>query len=131
MQEEEGAAAKPAQSAAGHISTSAASFRDFLLKPEILRAINDCAFEHPSKGTVPQDATCAYGRPPQVRRRAALRVPAAARTAWQFRRCEEGNGPRSRKQVVQGQTCWSGGLVPLGQWFGARAVGRRARLEGV
>jgi len=47
--EEEGAAAKPAQSAAGHISTSAASFRDFLLKPEILRAINDCAFEHPSK----------------------------------------------------------------------------------
>merc|ERR1712216_762919 len=47
--EEEGAAGKPAQSAAGHISTSAASFRDFLLKPEILRAINDCAFEHPSK----------------------------------------------------------------------------------
>ena len=52
-QEEDGAAAKPAQSAAGHISTSAASFRDFLLKPEILRAINDCAFEHPSKGTMP------------------------------------------------------------------------------
>merc|ERR1712205_78482 len=46
---EEEAAGKPAQSAAGHISTSAASFRDFLLKPEILRAINDCAFEHPSK----------------------------------------------------------------------------------
>ena len=33
------------QQIAGHISTTAASFRDFLLKPEILRAINDCAFE--------------------------------------------------------------------------------------
>lgn len=25
-------------------------FRDFLLKPELLRAIVDCGFEHPSKG---------------------------------------------------------------------------------
>lgn len=67
-QEEEGAAGKPAQSAAGHISTSAASFRDFLLKPEILRAINDCAFEHPSKGTVPEETRRPMtGRPYQVR----------------------------------------------------------------
>jgi ATP-dependent RNA helicase UAP56/SUB2 len=46
--EEEATTGKPQQTA-GHISTTAASFRDFLLKPEILRAINDCAFEHPSK----------------------------------------------------------------------------------
>ncbi len=26
------------------------SFRDFLLKPELLRAITDCGFEHPSEG---------------------------------------------------------------------------------
>jgi len=65
-QEEDGAAAKPAQSAAGHISTSAASFRDFLLKPEILRAINDCAFEHPSKGTMPRDDWIST-RQPQLR----------------------------------------------------------------
>ena len=25
-------------------------FRDFLLKPELLRAITDCGFEHPSEG---------------------------------------------------------------------------------
>ena len=25
-------------------------FRDFLLKPELLRAISDCGFEHPSGG---------------------------------------------------------------------------------
>jgi len=46
--EEEATSAK-GQQTAGHIATTAASFRDFLLKPEILRAINDCAFEHPSK----------------------------------------------------------------------------------
>jgi len=49
-EEEESTTAKVGQQTAGHISTTAASFRDFLLKPEILRAINDCAFEHPSKG---------------------------------------------------------------------------------
>lgn len=25
-------------------------FKDFLLKPELLRAIQDCGFEHPSEG---------------------------------------------------------------------------------
>jgi ATP-dependent RNA helicase UAP56/SUB2 len=28
-----------------------AGFRDFLLKPELLRAVTDCGFEHPSEGT--------------------------------------------------------------------------------
>ena len=36
----------------GHyVGVHASGFRDFLLKPEILRAIVDCGFEHPSEGT--------------------------------------------------------------------------------
>jgi hypothetical protein len=27
-----------------------AGFKDFLLKPELLRALQDCGFEHPSEG---------------------------------------------------------------------------------
>mmetsp|Transcript_91908 Transcript_91908/g.148370 ORF Transcript_91908/g.148370 Transcript_91908/m.148370 type:complete len:138 (+) Transcript_91908:2-415(+) len=114
--EEDGAAAKPAQSAAGHISTSAASFRDFLLKPEILRAINDCAFEHPSKGTVPQDATFPCARPHQVRR---FHVPVAASPArpghWAVQFCwPRSRGerqcqyrPQGRPPVGLGQSCCS------------------------
>jgi len=30
--------------------SSSSGFRDFLLKPDILRAIVDCGFEHPSQG---------------------------------------------------------------------------------
>jgi len=32
-----------------HSTVHNASFKDFLLKPELLRAINDCGFEHPSQ----------------------------------------------------------------------------------
>lgn len=32
-----------------HVAIHAAGFRDFLLKPELLRAIVDCGFEHPSE----------------------------------------------------------------------------------
>ena len=42
-------AEKPKGSYAG-MHTS--GFRDFLLKPELLRAIVDCGFEHPSEGRV-------------------------------------------------------------------------------
>lgn len=31
----------------GHVSIHSCGFRDFLLKPELLRAILDCGFEHP------------------------------------------------------------------------------------
>lgn len=31
-------------------SVSTATFRDFLLKPELLRALIDCGFEQPSEG---------------------------------------------------------------------------------
>lgn len=32
---------------AGHVSIHSSGFRDFLLKPELLRAIVDCGYEHP------------------------------------------------------------------------------------
>jgi superfamily II DNA/RNA helicase len=32
-----------------YVSTHSSGFRDFLLKPEILKAIGDCGFEHPSE----------------------------------------------------------------------------------
>jgi hypothetical protein len=35
----------------GYVGIHSTGFRDFLLKPELLRAIVDCGFEHPSEGT--------------------------------------------------------------------------------
>lgn len=35
-----------------YVSIHSSGFRDFLLKPEILRAIIDCGFEHPSEGNL-------------------------------------------------------------------------------
>lgn len=36
-----------------YVSIHSSGFRDFLLKPELLRAIVDCGFEHPSEGMLP------------------------------------------------------------------------------
>lgn len=33
-----------------YVGIHSVSFRDFLLKPELLKAITDCGFEHPSEG---------------------------------------------------------------------------------
>ena len=33
-----------------YVSIHASGFKDFLLKPELLRSIMDCGFEHPSEG---------------------------------------------------------------------------------
>jgi len=41
--------ASGASSKGGYSSINSSGFRDFLLKPEILRAIVDCGFEHPSE----------------------------------------------------------------------------------
>lgn len=38
-----------------YVSIHSSGFRDFLLKPEILRAIADCGFEHPSEGRLDYD----------------------------------------------------------------------------
>ena len=46
-----GAAAKPGEVAKkGYVGIHSSGFRDLLLKPELLRAIQDCGFEHPSEG---------------------------------------------------------------------------------
>lgn len=37
------------QKKGGYVSIHSSGFRDFLLKPELLRAIIDCGFEHPSE----------------------------------------------------------------------------------
>lgn len=36
----------------GYVGIHSSGFRDFLLKPELLRAIVDSGFEHPSEGNV-------------------------------------------------------------------------------
>lgn len=33
-----------------YVGIHSTGFRDFMLKPELLRAIGDCGFEHPSEG---------------------------------------------------------------------------------
>lgn len=44
------AAAEP-EKKGSYVGIHATGFRDFLLKPELLRAIGDCGFEHPSEGS--------------------------------------------------------------------------------
>jgi len=40
---------KPKEAKKGYVAINSSGFRDFLLKPELLRAIIDCGFEHPSE----------------------------------------------------------------------------------
>ncbi len=51
-QPEETAQAKGTETVAkkGYVGIHSTGFKDFLLKPELLRAIVDCGFEHPSEG---------------------------------------------------------------------------------
>ncbi|KAK9793702.1 hypothetical protein WJX73_000322, partial [Symbiochloris irregularis] len=50
QQPTETAAAKPADAGKkGYVGIHSTGFKDFLLKPEVLRAIVDCGFEHPSE----------------------------------------------------------------------------------
>ncbi len=44
------AAKKEETKKGSYVGIHATGFRDFLLKPELLRAIVDCGFEHPSEG---------------------------------------------------------------------------------
>lgn len=41
-----------------YVSIHASGFKDFLLKPELLRAIMDCGFEHPSEGSITKIIAC-------------------------------------------------------------------------
>lgn len=42
--------AKDSKAKGSYVGIQSTSFRDFLLKQELLRAITDCGFEHPSQG---------------------------------------------------------------------------------
>lgn len=55
----------------GYVGIHSSGFKDFLLKPELLRAIVDCGFEHPSEGArkrmgkrVPARRVCLASFPP-------------------------------------------------------------------
>ncbi|KTF84134.1 hypothetical protein cypCar_00031578 [Cyprinus carpio] len=48
----------PSGKKGSYVSIHSSGFRDFLLKPELLRAIVDCGFEHPSEGE--QFSMCSY-----------------------------------------------------------------------
>ena len=61
-----------------YVGLHGSGFRDFMLKPEIMRAIVDCAFEHPSTG-----ATLPRAPPP----RHPLEEPSPLAT---LSRCESG-----------------------------------------
>lgn len=47
------AATQGADKKGSYVGIHSTGFRDFLLKPELLRAIVDCGFEHPSEGQLP------------------------------------------------------------------------------
>lgn len=50
-QNEQGAEAGGEEGRKGHyVGVHASGFKDFLLKAELLRALVDCGFEHPSEG---------------------------------------------------------------------------------
>ena len=44
------AAANAVDKKGSYVGIHSTGFRDFMLKPELLRAIGDCGFEHPSEG---------------------------------------------------------------------------------
>ena len=60
-------AAKAAAPKKGYVGIHATGFKDFLLKPEILRAIVDCGFEHPSEGASRAARRCAARGSPGIR----------------------------------------------------------------
>ncbi len=45
-----GAATATAAATGSYVGVHSSTFREFLLKPELLKAISDCGFEHPSEG---------------------------------------------------------------------------------
>jgi ATP-dependent RNA helicase UAP56/SUB2 len=56
--EADAAAKDAAPNKKGYVGIHATGFKDFLLKPELLRAIQDCGFEHPSEGVLSLWVVC-------------------------------------------------------------------------
>eukprot|EP00983_Pelagomonas_calceolata_P063800 1147865-Pelagomonas_calceolata.AAC.6 len=54
-EQDAGAGAKSGTEKKGYVGIHATGFKELMLKPELLQAITDCGFEHPSEG---QQQTC-------------------------------------------------------------------------
>jgi ATP-dependent RNA helicase UAP56/SUB2 len=50
VQEADAGAAKAGAEKKGYVGIHATGFKELMLKPELLQAITDCGFEHPSEG---------------------------------------------------------------------------------
>ena len=55
------AGTKAAAEKKGYVGIHAAGFKELMLKPELLRAITDCGFEHPSEGPQKDPSGHAHG----------------------------------------------------------------------
>ena len=65
--EEVAGAGKKQDVKGNYVSVHSSTFKDFLLKDELLRAIADCGFEHPSEGLVSfQACSLMAGSPARV-----------------------------------------------------------------
>lgn len=68
MQETEAGAAKAGQEKKGYVGIHATGFKELMLKPELLQAITDCGFEHPSEGARLPARSVAPPAPPRRHR---------------------------------------------------------------
>ena len=86
----------------GYVGIHSTGFRDFLLKPELLRAIVDCGFEHPSEGARDaremRAARASRGRS-RARRAREMRVRRARSQDWMNSVANAGFGSRSARDV--------------------------------
>ena len=91
--EADAAAGKGEQVKKGYVGIHSSGFKDFLLKPELIRAIVDCGFEHPSEGAgrLRHRDTSAARQPrfgcapaPQLLHRRRTARLAAAITPWRW-----------------------------------------------
>jgi len=72
QEQDAGAAAKTGQEKKGYVGIHATGFKELMLKPELLQAITDCGFEHPSEGQRRAwRLACSAQRPPGEGRRGA------------------------------------------------------------
>ena len=76
-----------------YVSIHSSGFRDFLLKPELLRAIVDCGFEHPSEGVIHPHTPLSHGIYPSFSVSALshphpqFRTSVSRRPSWEWTWC--------------------------------------------
>ena len=111
----------------GYVGIHTSGFKDFLLKPELMRAIQDCGFEHPSEGECAPSVVDAEPRSNPARRE-------------EFGPLEALGDPDGRKSAVAGPRTVAGlrmvagegagrGLFGGGGACGREGVEERAQVE--